>query len=213
MNQEKPTKVVGRRVAAFLIDIVILTAFNLLVFLPFADKRSDIEAGLAPGEQQAIFVNLNLGGDEYSIEGSGKALAYIAIVWLAAFLYFGVLQGLKGWTPGKLALGIRVVDEQGHAGPGVGKATVRWLLWIVDSFPWLIPYVVGFVCALATNTNRRVGDMVAKTLVVRSDAVGRPPFGQPALQGAAGAGWHPDPHGQARLRYWDGSSWTEHTSP
>jgi hypothetical protein len=26
------------------------------------------------------------------------------------------------------------------------------------------------------------------------------------------AGWHPDPHGQAALRYWDGQQWTEHTS-
>jgi hypothetical protein len=25
-------------------------------------------------------------------------------------------------------------------------------------------------------------------------------------------GWQPDPYGQARLRYWDGSSWTEHTN-
>jgi hypothetical protein len=26
------------------------------------------------------------------------------------------------------------------------------------------------------------------------------------------AGWYPDPHGQAELRYWDGTTWTEHTS-
>lgn len=26
------------------------------------------------------------------------------------------------------------------------------------------------------------------------------------------AGWYPDPQGQARLRYWDGSAWTEQTS-
>jgi RsiW-degrading membrane proteinase PrsW (M82 family) len=27
------------------------------------------------------------------------------------------------------------------------------------------------------------------------------------------AGWHPDPWGQARLRWWDGRAWTGHTSP
>lgn len=26
-------------------------------------------------------------------------------------------------------------------------------------------------------------------------------------------GWHPDPHGQAALRWWDGLRWTEHVSP
>ena len=25
------------------------------------------------------------------------------------------------------------------------------------------------------------------------------------------AAWHPDPHGQHRLRYWDGTTWTDHT--
>lgn len=28
-----------------------------------------------------------------------------------------------------------------------------------------------------------------------------------------GPGWHPDPHQPARLRYWDGRAWTQHTSP
>jgi|SRR5688572_26323979 len=29
---------------------------------------------------------------------------------------------------------------------------------------------------------------------------------------AAPADWYPDPTGQARLRYWDGASWTQHTA-
>ncbi len=34
----------------------------------------------------------------------------------------------------------------------------------------------------------------------------------PAAQAGPPAGWYPDPQGLARLRYWDGSAWTEHTS-
>jgi hypothetical protein len=30
--------------------------------------------------------------------------------------------------------------------------------------------------------------------------------------GGQAPGWYSDPQGQKRLRYWDGSSWTEHTS-
>ena len=30
--------------------------------------------------------------------------------------------------------------------------------------------------------------------------------------GVAPAGWHPDPLGRARLRWWDGASWTDRTS-
>lgn len=35
---------------------------------------------------------------------------------------------------------------------------------------------------------------------------------QPAAVAGPPAGWHPDPQGQAALRYWDGQQWTEHTN-
>jgi hypothetical protein len=31
-------------------------------------------------------------------------------------------------------------------------------------------------------------------------------------EGAAKADWYPDPRGEKRLRYWDGSQWTDHTA-
>jgi hypothetical protein len=34
----------------------------------------------------------------------------------------------------------------------------------------------------------------------------------PAAGGAAKADWYPDPRGEKRLRYWDGSQWTDHTA-
>lgn len=33
-----------------------------------------------------------------------------------------------------------------------------------------------------------------------------------AVQPAAPADWYPDPRGEARLRYWDGANWTDHTA-
>jgi hypothetical protein len=40
-------------------------------------------------------------------------------------------------------------------------------------------------------------------------ATGAPPAPATPLPPPA---WHPDPQGQARLRYWDGARWTEHTA-
>ena len=61
--------------------------------------------------------------------------------------------------------------------------------------------------------------MVAGTYVVDRNftgaigaPAGQPSVGPPPPQGAQPADWYPDPHGQARLRYWDGQRWTEHTS-
>jgi len=41
-------------------------------------------------------------------------------------------------------------------------------------------------------------------------APGAPPVPQPPTASGP-AGWHPDPHGAARLRYFDGTAWTSHT--
>jgi uncharacterized RDD family membrane protein YckC len=239
----KPTKVVGRRVGAFLIDWLILQVVNFALFFAMADKDDEIARKVLSGEidpSSTTYGNVTIGDHEYALV-DGKFLVWLLIVLVIAWLYHGVLQGTQGWTPGKLAVGIRTVAEQTGRPPGVGKATVRWLLWIVDSFPWLIPYITGLVTALATQKNQRVGDMVAKTLVVRADAVGQPiRFDQPAYGGGYGqvpppggygqappvggytppppqgqpqpADWYPDPQGQARLRYWDGQGWTDHTS-
>lgn len=230
---KKPTNVVGRRVAAFLIDGLLLYALTFGIFFAMADTQEERLEQLLQGELKGdatTYGNIQIGDTEYSLVG-GEFLLWLFLTFLIGFLYLAVLQGIKGWTLGKLALGIRVVDESGRAGPGVGKGALRWLLWIVDGFFF---YLVALVTALASDKNQRVGDMVAKTYVVGQRDVGRAPFGgqpqygqqqqfgqpqqgfgqpQPqAAQQGQGAGWHPDPHHQARLRYWDGSQWTEHTS-
>ena len=235
-----PTSVVGQRVGAFLIDSILLSIVNFAVFFALAEKTSEI--AVKEGPDTTVYGNVDIGDEQYSLYG-GKFLVYLLIIAVVWFLYWVVLPALKGWTLGKLATGIRVVDEQGRVPSGIGRNFVRQLLWVVDSFPWLIPYLTGFILALVTKGHRRLGDMAAKTFVVRASAVGQPPLApalaggygqpaapfqqppafqqppQPAIQPPPDAqppqqpeGWYPDPHGQARLRYWDGSAWTQHTS-
>jgi uncharacterized RDD family membrane protein YckC len=225
----KPTAVVGRRVAAFLIDALLLYAISFAIFFAMADTKEEIGRKVLQGDitlDETTYGNITIGDSEYAIVGN-KFLLYLLIIFAIGFLYLAVFQGIKGWTLGKLVLGIRVVDESGRTGPGVGKGAIRWVLWIVDGFFF---YLVAFITALTSDKNQRVGDMAAKTFVVGQKDVGRAPFAgaqpqfagaQPQFAGAGvgagagaadGAGWHPDPHGQARLRYWDGSQWTEHTS-
>ena len=224
----KPTAVVGRRVAAFLIDGLLLYAISFAIFFAMADTKEEIGRKVLQGDiklDETTYGNITIGDSEYAIVGN-TFLLYLLIIFGIGFLYLAVLQGIKGWTLGKLVLGIRVVDESGRTGPGVGKAAVRWVLWIVDGFFF---YLVAFITALTSEKNQRVGDMAAKTFVVGQKDVGRSPFAaaQPQFAGAGGygqpqapqqsaeaggAGWHPDPRGEARLRYWDGSQWTDHTS-
>ena len=78
-----------------------------------------------------------VGDRVYYIDDTDAIVA--SLVTLAYFLLIPVLlQGLKGFTPGKGIMGVRTVDEQGQV-PGIGKALVRSLMWIVDAKPWVIP--------------------------------------------------------------------------
>ena len=223
---QPPTKVVGQRVGAILIDSLILFAFNAALFFLMAKTDEDILRGLGEGDidlTTSTYFNLDIGDDTYALVGSDFTI-WLLITSVVGILYWMVLPGLKGWTVGKLVTGIRVVKDDGTCPAGIGKNVVRQLLWIADYFPYFIPYLTGFIVALTNDRNKRVGDIVAGTLVVRADAVGQPiaaaaaqqPFaaqgGQPAAGGPAAADWYPDPHGQKRLRYWDGTAWTDHTA-
>jgi uncharacterized RDD family membrane protein YckC len=79
-------------------------------------------------------------------------------------LYYILLEGYLGQTMGKMVLGIKVVREDNGGVPGVGGATIRTLLRIVDG---LFSYLVAFITVLISGKNQRLGDMAAHTLVVR----------------------------------------------
>lgn len=169
------TKVMGRRVVAFIIDGIILTAVNVGVFFAMADKDTDVLQKLTSGEYSptdTTYGNITIGDHEWAIVG-GKFLLYLAIAFAVAVLYHWVLQGLKGWTPGKLITGIRTVKEDGTA-PGIGKAVVRWFLWVADGFPYVIFGLVGFIVAMTNDRRQRIGDKVAGTYVIEARAMGQP---------------------------------------
>jgi uncharacterized RDD family membrane protein YckC len=75
------------------------------------------------------------------------------------------MEGRYGQTLGKMALGIKVVREDDGRAPGTRAAVLRTLMRIVDSIG---SYLVAFVVVLVSDKNQRLGDMVAKTLVVRA---------------------------------------------
>jgi uncharacterized RDD family membrane protein YckC len=107
--------------------------------------------------------------------GPYAVLAFI-VFWFYPVL-FEVLD--RGRTPGKRALGLRVIASNG-APVGWLAAFTRNLLRTVDMLPF--GYAAGLIASLADPWGRRLGDMVAGTLVVH-DA--RPHEPQPAPVSAA----------------------------
>ena len=89
-----------------------------------------------------------------------------AFLWAAVSLgYWIVCERLWGMTLGKRLFGIRVVGTDG-GNPTWGQSVGRNLLRIVDAFPYVIPYLVGFIAAMTNGERQRVGDKVAGTRVV-----------------------------------------------
>ncbi|MDT5034707.1 MAG: hypothetical protein QOC94_4878 [Actinoplanes sp.] len=135
-------KVTGRRVVATLLDGVIFGIVSSIFTALFGTSSSS--SGMA-------FTRLSTGG---------SALLFVVVV-----LYYVLMEGLAGRTVGKMITGIRVVDEATGGTPGVGQAVLRTVLRLIDG---ILGYLVAFIVVLASDRRRRLGDMVAKTLVVRA---------------------------------------------
>lgn len=88
-----------------------------------------------------------------------------SLLWagLSLSYYFG-FEASDGRTLGKRLLGLRVVGIDG-ARQGVGAIGVRTILRVIDALPVL--YLVGLLVTLVTSRRQRLGDLAARTQVVR----------------------------------------------
>jgi uncharacterized RDD family membrane protein YckC len=181
--QPDPTAVFGRRIIAFLVDaLIILVPLALLTTADFEYHEATTLQQQGVSGKAFCEPRLDAGDpciDLSEVEGiervyfsdgfSGRTqLAF----WVVPIALLVVLPAFTGWTVGKAITGIRVVRHDGRP-PGLLKAFVRWLLWIVDGFPYILP-LVGFIVGISTVGHRRVGDMGAQTLVVDRSAAGAP---------------------------------------
>lgn len=137
-----PAEVVGRRIGAALLDILVLAVVFVVL-------------GLALGEGETTD-----GGAEITLE-TGGTLLYLAIV----LGYYFATEAAWGQTLGKKALGLTVVTTDG-APAGVGAVALRTVLRLIDSLPFL--YLLGFIVMLATKRKQRLGDLAAGTTVTRA---------------------------------------------
>lgn len=103
-------------------------------------------------------------------------------------------------------------------GPLIGAALVGALCLVVligdlsDIHSKQLATRWGIVVDLVGSSLLIVGSAALILQAPRRRLAGPTTAGAPPDMAAKPADWYPDPHGQARLRYWDGSRWTEHTA-
>ncbi len=88
--------------------------------------------------------------------------------WILSFViyiaYYTYLEGTRGQTIGKMITKIKVVREDGGR-IDMNQAFTRNILRIIDG---LIFYLIGAVLIWRSNKKQRLGDSIAKTVVVKA---------------------------------------------
>jgi uncharacterized membrane protein SpoIIM required for sporulation/uncharacterized RDD family membrane protein YckC len=110
----------------------------------------------------------------YGITFGSWGTALLALGWFIAWTgYFILFEGFRrGQTPGKRFVGVRVVMDTGYP-VTVGAAVARNLLRAADFLP--PPYLIGALLAAFHPRGKRLGDLVAGTIVARDRPTAVPP--------------------------------------
>ena len=126
-----------------------------------------------------MFIIVTLGTAVAWLAGRVTASAAPVVFPVIGLLFFGLLWGYftlfeglrEGQTPGKRWLGIRVIRDTGHA-IAFREAAARNLLRLIDFLP--PPYLSGALFVAFHPKGKRIGDLVAGTVVVRDRPIGAP---------------------------------------
>ena len=151
---ELPLAGLGSRFLAHLIDLAIQAGTYLVLFWVFV----------------LVFAASTL-NERFNKMGDTEIKWIIAGFVLLNFAFFGGYYILfeafwRGQTPGKSVMKIRVLKDSGRP-ITFFESFARNLLRLVDSLPGF--YVVGIVSVIASRQNKRLGDLVAGTLVVHQE--------------------------------------------
>jgi uncharacterized RDD family membrane protein YckC len=136
---------VGHRFAAVFLESIVLFFAAIPVAFVTGDTWSESDVG----------------GKSAGFDLSGKGFLLWLLVCLA---YYVFMEAGWGGSLGKLAVGLRVVDEHGRP-ITVGQAMTRNLFRVVD---FIVFYFLAALSVWSSPQRQRLGDRVAGTYVVRA---------------------------------------------
>ena len=116
----------GNRVVAFIIDYAILYALGIvaavILFAGVLGSASTIDCSYDSAG--------NYNCDSGAGAGAGIIITFVIflILWLAVLVAWIYMLGVKGQTPGKKWMGVKVVDNDSGKPIGMGRAFLRYLV-------------------------------------------------------------------------------------
>ena len=101
----------------------------------------------------------------FGIMERGMVPWWLGLLYFIIYIgYFAYLEGSRGQTIGKMITKIKVVREDGKP-IDMNQAFTRNILRIIDG---LIVYLIGAILIWRSNKKQRLGDNIAKTVVVKA---------------------------------------------
>lgn len=156
---------IGSRFLALSLDVLIQFAVGIVV---------GIAGGFAVSGIAVIF-------PKAAMWSFAILLIFYFLLYFGYFAFFEIIW--NGQTPGKRKAGIRVMKDTGRPltpAESIGRNLMR----IVDWMPFF--YAIGITCAFLTKGNKRLGDLVVGSIVVRETALADlKPAWQPSATTAA----------------------------
>jgi uncharacterized RDD family membrane protein YckC len=150
VSVDLPIAGLGSRAMAYAVDVALLGAAALVVYFTgsfFISDPLDLALGLSSLARTLI----------------------LAAVFFGLWIYWTLLEvAWNGQTPGKRLVRIRVVKSDGSP-VTVFSSAVRNLLRVVDFLP--LCYPVGLITMLVDKKHRRLGDLLAGTVLVRDEQI------------------------------------------
>lgn len=142
-----------RRLFAFLIDEFILYFVSLILFL----------IGLLALGLRGEMIGRVLSSVGDPAHGIGLfAFLYLTVSLLTGMIYFTAFHGIAGRTPGKMLLGLRVIQVSGDPiTPGI--AFLRWVGYLISG-PL---FCLGFLWIAFDGRKQGWHDKIAATIVIR----------------------------------------------
>jgi len=141
---------IGSRFLAILIDVLIQSGVAIATLFGFI----------------VISSGLSLGNSKAGLWVTALILLFYFLLYFGYYAFFEIIW--NGQTPGKRRVGIRVIKDDGRPltpAESIGRNLMR----IVDWLPAF--YGVGILCAFFTKGNKRLGDLVVGSLVVRETSL------------------------------------------
>ena len=104
---------------------------------------------------------------------TGSSVAILALLGIAWFLFivivwWGMLVGQRGQTPGRMAAGIKVVDIRTGEPIGTGRGIGRGFMGILSYAPFCIPgFYLGYLWMLWDSESQTWHDKVVSSVVIK----------------------------------------------